>query len=70
MNGQPAGVIKFGVPPTHKQVFHGVAKTLITGEDRDFVYVQPLIKARVKFRNWTKGGMLRSPVFVEFIFSA
>lgn len=64
---RPAGVIELGVPPTHKQAFYGVAKTLITGEDRDFVYVQPRMKARVKFRNWTKSGMLRSPVFVDFI---
>ncbi|MGF9907245.1 ATP-dependent DNA ligase [Brevibacillus porteri] len=66
-NGRPAGVIELGVPPTHKQAFYGVAKQLITGEDRDFVYVQPQIKARVKMRNWTKSGMLRSPVFVDFI---
>lgn len=70
VNGRPAGVIELGVPPTHKQAFNGVAKTLITGEDREFVCVQPLIKARVKFRNLTKGGMLRSPVFVKYIFSA
>jgi len=70
VNGRPAGVIELGVPPTHKQAFYGVAKPLITGEDSDFVYVQPLIKARVKFRNWTKSGMLRSPVFVDFILSA
>lgn len=69
-NGRPAGVIELGVPPAHKQAFYGVAKPLITGEDRDFVYVQPLIKARVKFRNWTRSGMLRSPVFVDFVLSA
>ncbi|WP_409175628.1 ATP-dependent DNA ligase [Brevibacillus fortis] len=69
-NGRPAGVIELGVPPTHKQAFYGVAKQLITGEDRDFVYVQPQVKARVKMRNWTKSGMLRSPVFVDFILTA
>lgn len=67
---RPAGVIELGVPPTHKQAFNGVIKQLITGEDRDYVYVEPRIKARVKFRNWTKSGMLRSPVFVEFILGA
>ncbi|MGK5654356.1 hypothetical protein ACSNN6_26560 [Brevibacillus formosus] len=69
-NGRPAGVIELGVPPTHKQAFYGVAKQLITGEDREYVYIQPHIKARVKIRNWTKSGMLRSPVFVDFIFAA
>lgn len=69
-NGRPAGVIELGVPPAHKQAFYSVVKPLITGEDREFVYVQPMITARVKFRNWTKSGMLRSPVFVDFILDA
>ncbi|WP_342480423.1 ATP-dependent DNA ligase [Paenibacillus sp. FSL L8-0340] len=64
---RPAGVIEFGVSPTHKKAFYGVVKPLITGEDRDFVYVEPRIRARVKIRNWTRAGMLRSPVFTEFI---
>ena len=49
-NGRSAGVIELGVPPTHKKAFYGVAKQLITGEDSDFVYIQPQIKARVKMR--------------------
>ena len=40
---------------------------LITGEDRDYVYLEPRIKAKVKIRNWTKAGLLRSPAFVDFI---
>lgn len=62
-----AGVIEYGVLPTHKRAFYGVSKPLITGEDRDFVYVEPRIRARVKIRNWTRAGNLRSPVFTEFI---
>lgn len=68
-NGRPAGVIELGVPPVQKQAFYGVVKPLVTGENRDFVYIQPQIKARVKFRNWTRSGMLRSPVFVDFVLS-
>lgn len=64
---RPAGVIELGVTPTHKKVFYGVKDSLVTGEDRNNVYLQPLIRARVKTRNWTKAGMLRSPAFVEFI---
>jgi hypothetical protein len=37
----------------HKKAFYGVSKGLITGEDRNFVYVEPSIKVRVRFRNWT-----------------
>jgi len=64
---RPAGVIELGASPTHKKAFYSVVKPLITGEDRNFVYVDPRIRARVKTRNWTQSGMLRSPVFTEFI---
>ncbi|WP_068616557.1 ATP-dependent DNA ligase [Paenibacillus tuaregi] len=64
---RPAGIIEHGASPTHKKAFYGVVKPLITGEDREFVYVEPRIRARVKMRNWTRAGMLRSPVFTEFI---
>ncbi|EGG35218.1 ATP-dependent DNA ligase [Paenibacillus sp. HGF5] len=64
---RPAGIIELGANPTHKKAFYNVVKPLITGEDRNFVYVEPRIRARVKMRNWTKSGMLRSPVFERFI---
>nr|WP_323873273.1 ATP-dependent DNA ligase [Paenibacillus polymyxa] len=64
---RPSGIIELGATPTHKKAFYGVSKALITGEDREFVYVEPRIRARVKICNWTKSGLLRSPVFTEFI---
>lgn len=64
---RPAGVIELGANPIHKKAFYNVVKPLIIGEDRNFVYVEPRIRARVKMRNWTRSGMLRSPVFIEFI---
>jgi DNA ligase-1 len=65
---RPAGIIELGVPPKHKQAFSGIAKQLITGEDDNFVYLEPRIKAKVKMRNWTRNGMLRTPSFVEFVY--
>ncbi|WP_019123729.1 RNA ligase family protein [Brevibacillus massiliensis] len=64
---RPAGIIELGVPPAHKTAFRSVCGAIITGEDRDYVYLEPKITARVKFRNWTRKGMLRSPVFVDFV---
>ncbi|MDF9845468.1 MULTISPECIES: ATP-dependent DNA ligase [unclassified Paenibacillus] len=64
---RPAGVIEFGVSPVHKQAFRGVAGQLVTGEDKEFVHLAPKLRAKVRMRNWTKSGMLRSPVFTEFI---
>ncbi|EGL18641.1 ATP-dependent DNA ligase [Paenibacillus sp. HGH0039] len=66
-NMRPAGIIELGPTPTHKKAFNGVRKNLVFEEDKNFVYMQPLLKARVKTRNWTKKGMLRSPVFVDFL---
>ncbi|AZK44964.1 ATP-dependent DNA ligase [Paenibacillus lentus] len=65
---QPAGTIQLGVTPTEKRAFFGVVKPLITGEDRDFMYINPQIKAKVKMRNWTRAGYLRNPIFMNFIF--
>ncbi|MEF2246458.1 ATP-dependent DNA ligase [Paenibacillus sp. IITD108] len=68
-NGRPAGIIELAVPVAHRKAFYKVANTIVTGEDRNFVYVQPQIKARVRFRNYYRSGMLRSPEFVSFISS-
>lgn len=65
--GRPVGLIELAVPATHKQAFYTIAQSIVTGEDRNFVYVQPTIKANVRFRNWYKSGMLRSPEFVNFM---
>jgi DNA ligase-1 len=61
------GVLELAVPSAHKKAFYGVSKGLVTGEDRNFVYVEPIIKAQVRFRNWTRTGMLRTPEFVDFV---
>ncbi|OZQ66048.1 ATP-dependent DNA ligase [Paenibacillus sp. VTT E-133280] len=62
-----AGIIELGASPIHKQAFRGVVPQLIKGEDKEFVHLEPRLRAKVRMRNWTKSGMLRSPVFTEFI---
>ncbi|WP_366295410.1 hypothetical protein [Paenibacillus sp. AN1007] len=64
---RPAGIIEHGPNLKHKQAFRGVCQQLVTGEDKNHVYLQPRIQARVKMRNWTKSGLLRTPVFEQFI---
>ncbi|MEK5237012.1 ATP-dependent DNA ligase [Paenibacillus sp. FSL L8-0470] len=64
---RPAGIIEFGASPLHKQAFRGVAQQLVKGEDKEFIHLEPRLRAKVRMRNWTKSGMLRSPVFTEFI---
>ncbi|WP_433581617.1 ATP-dependent DNA ligase [Paenibacillus amylolyticus] len=64
---RPVGIIEHGPSPKHKQAFRGVCQQLVTGEDKNNVYLEPKIQARVKMRNWTKSGLLRIPVFDQFI---
>lgn len=63
---RPVGVIELGVTPIHKKAFYGVKDSIVINEDKNNVYIQPVIRAKVKTRNWTKAGLLRSPVFVDF----
>ncbi|MCR8641510.1 DNA ligase [Paenibacillus sp. N1-5-1-14] len=63
----PTGIIELGATPEHKKAFNSVKQRLSYKEDKNFAYMEPLIRVRVKTRNWTKNGMLRSPVFVEYI---
>lgn len=62
-----SGIIEFGVNPEQKKELNRVRRLLAYKEDKNFVFMKPWIKAKVKTRNWTKNGMLRSPVFVEFV---
>jgi DNA ligase-1 len=38
------------------------------GEDKNFIYLDPQIRMKVKSRGWTKRGMIRLPVFQSFLF--
>jgi DNA ligase-1 len=69
MAGQvrPVGVIEFGVPVEQRKEFYSAMRPYVTGKDRNNVYVRPLVRARVKIRNWTKKGFLRDPVFVQYV---
>ncbi|TYS60663.1 hypothetical protein FZD47_20865 [Bacillus infantis] len=62
---KPAGIMEF-VPPLARKQFYGQYRELIIGEDKKFIHLDPKIKCQVKFRNFTKKGMLRIPSFVDF----
>lgn len=67
-DGRGVGLLELAVPKTHRKAFFGVAKSLVAREDREYVYLQPELRAQVRFRNWTRGGLLRIPEFVRFVF--
>ncbi|MED3687305.1 RNA ligase family protein [Peribacillus butanolivorans] len=63
---KPAGIMEFVTPAARKQ-FYSQYQDLIVDENNKFIYLDPKIKCRVKFRNYTKNGLLRIPSFVEYI---
>lgn len=65
---RPVGVVELGVTPAQRKAFYTAVRPYVAGEDKQHVYVQPLVRARVKTRNWTRKGLLRSPVFDRFLF--
>jgi DNA ligase-1 len=64
--GRPVGCIELAVPAEAKKAFYKVAQSIVTGQDKHFVYVKPLLKVKVRFRNWTSNNMLRTPEYVGF----
>ncbi|NEW07657.1 DNA ligase [Paenibacillus sp. SYP-B3998] len=61
------GVIESGVTPEHKQVIDRIKSRLVYKEDKSFAYMEPLLMAKIKTKNWTRSGKLRSPVFMDFV---
>jgi DNA ligase-1 len=65
-NGNYAGLLEFMTPKGKKELYKHY-KDFIIEEDDKFVYLNPKLKAKVKYRNLTKKGLLRIPSFVEWI---
>jgi len=62
---KPGGILEFMVEA--KKVFFKQYQELIRDENKKFILLEPELKCRVKFRNYTKAGLLRIPSFVEYI---
>ncbi|MBT2669117.1 hypothetical protein J7J00_27420 [Bacillus sp. ISL-4] len=63
---KPVGIMELVTPAARKQ-FYNQYQDLIVDENKKFIYLDSRIKCRVKFRNYTKNGLLRIPSFVEYI---
>lgn len=63
---KPAGVMEFMIPAARRE-FYRQYKDLIVEENKKYIYIDPKIKCRIKFRNFTKDGKLRIPSFIEYI---
>jgi DNA ligase 1 len=64
-NGNYAGLMEFMAPESRKE-FYKQYRDFIVEENDKFIYLNPKLKAKVKYRNLTKKGILRIPSFVEW----
>jgi len=62
-----AGIIKQAVSTTQQIALFALSKNKICFESDRYVYLQPGIKAKVKYRGYTRHGMLRAPGFINFV---
>lgn len=61
------GAMQLGITPSARQSMWPVFQAYKSGESKEHVYVQPLVRCKVKYRDWYKSGAMRLPVFEEFI---
>jgi len=64
---RPLGLLLSGMSPVHREAFFKIAKGIKTGEDKEYIHLEPLLRCQVKGRGFTSKGILRSPIFVDFI---
>lgn len=65
-DGRYAGILEF-IPKSERAKLYRHHKDLITVENDKFIYLDPKLKLKVKYRNLTKNGLLRIPSFVEWV---
>ncbi|WP_236693978.1 hypothetical protein [Sporosarcina globispora] len=60
------GLMEFMIPAARKKFYQEYRKYVVE-ENKDFIFLESKIKAKVKYRNLTKENKLRIPSFVEYI---
>jgi DNA ligase-1 len=62
---KPLGTLEFGITAQHrKSVWPRLERSMI-GENKEFIFVEPLITCRVKYRGYYKSGLMRLPVLMN-----
>ncbi|MDN8593139.1 DNA ligase [Paenibacillus sp. 11B] len=67
LNGKYVGVLEF---PPHRDIlskFHHVSKKLVRNENKNWIYLEPVLSCKVRFQCFTKDGKLRSPIIEELV---
>lgn len=58
----PVGIVEYGLTETVRKKVFPILQRSIVRETKDFVFVEPLVKVAVRFRNWTSAGKMRLAV--------
>ncbi len=64
---RPIGALELGITQSARQSMWPVFQAYKSGESKDHVFVQPVVRCKVKYRDWYNSGAMRLPVFEEFI---
>lgn len=67
-DGRHMGLVTSGMNRIHREAFFKIAKGIQTAEDKEYFYLEPLLRCKLKGRGFTVKGTLRSAIFVDFIF--
>ncbi|MEH7511845.1 hypothetical protein V7146_03815 [Gottfriedia acidiceleris] len=61
------GIVEFGMNTGQKTAFFSLTKHIKTGEDKNYIYVEPLVRCVIKSRGQLNSGELIEPIFHDFI---
>ncbi|MCY9665878.1 DNA ligase [Paenibacillus alginolyticus] len=64
---RPIGTMELGITQSARESMWPVFRSFKSGESKDYVYIKPVVRCKVKYRDWYKSGAMRLPVFEEFI---
>ncbi|CAM4043871.1 hypothetical protein PAAL109150_06865 [Paenibacillus alkaliterrae] len=62
---KPLGTMELGISSQHRKSVWPRLGGSIIGENKHFVFVDPLVTCRVKHRGYYKSGLMRLPVLEE-----
>ncbi|WP_129692352.1 ATP-dependent DNA ligase [Gottfriedia acidiceleris] len=61
------GLVEFGMNIGQKTAFFSLTKHIKTGEDKNYIYVEPFVRCVIKSRGQLNSGELIEPIFHDFI---
>jgi DNA ligase-1 len=61
------GFVEFGISAAQRNEFYLQAKKLFVKESKGSIWIEPVIRCRIKHRGYLRGGSAMTPVFQNFI---